>query len=301
MKHLYLLALLAAFGLAESATRADEDRGSRGLIITSTTQTADFASQVVGDRWDVQCVLEPGQDPHLYQITSDDAQLVAKADLCVENGWKLEGKQWMRTLAEDNGKRLVTCTTGIQPYELEEKGGTIPDPHAWFSPQNAAIYIKNIEKAVSEVDPKHREEYQARTELYLRQLRTLHRWIVAQVNAIPANRRVLVTSHDAFNYFCNQYQFKSAAPAGWSTQDLEAGITAESRRETVKSIKRFGVKAIFVETSVNKTLIREIAKESGVQVGGALYSDSMGRPGSAGESYLGMMRENVLTIVQALK
>ena len=155
MKRLERLALLAVISLSATAVRADENDGRRRLIVTSTTQTADFARQVVGDRWDVQCVLESGQDPHLYQITADDARLVAKADLCIENGWHLEGKDWMRTLAEDNGKPLVTCTTGVTPYELEEKGGTVPDPHAWFSPQNAAIYVQNIAKAVSRIDPKH--------------------------------------------------------------------------------------------------------------------------------------------------
>jgi len=271
-------------------------------IVTSTTQTADFARQIVGDRWHVSCVLAPGQDPHLYQITPDDAQLVATADLCIENGLLLEGHDWMRTLAEDNQKTLVTCTEGIEPLELDEDGTKVKDPHAWFSPRNAAIYVKNIERAVSRQDPEHQHAYEARAKLYLAQLRTLHAWIVTQCNAIPAEQRMLVTSHDAFNYFCDAYKFRSAAPAGWSTGDeIGAGLTSERRQKTVDSIRGMGVPAIFVETSVNPDIIAEIAKEAGVVVGGELYSDSMGPAGSAGESYIGMMRENVLTIVGALK
>ena len=162
--------------------------------------------------------------------------------------------------------------------------------------------MRNIQQAVSRIDPEHQSEYEARTRLYLDQLRTLHLWIQRQFNSIPANRRVLVTSHDAFNYFCKAYKFQAAAPVGWSTgAETGAGLTPERRQETIDSIRDFGVQTIFVETSVNPRLIREIAKEAGVEIGGQLYSDSMGNAGTAGETYLGMMRENVLTIVGTLK
>lgn len=274
----------------------------RRVIVCSTTQTADFARQVVGDRWQVKSVLAAGQDPHLYQVTAKDSELITTADLCIENGWHLEGKDWMRTLAEDERKPLVTCTTGINPEQFTEAGKLVRDPHAWFSPQNASIYVRNIQQAVSRIDPDHQLEYEARTRLYLDQLRTLHLWIQRQFNSIPANRRVLVTSHDAFNYFCKAYKFQAAAPVGWSTgAETGAGLTPERRQETIDSIRGFGVKTIFIETSVNPRLIREIAREAGVEIGGQLYSDSMGNAGTSGETYLGMMRENVLTIVDTLK
>ena len=159
-----------------------------------------------------------------------------------------------------------------------------------------------LRKQSPEVDPDHAEEYAARAELYARQLGALDVWIRKQFNPIPVNRRILVTSHDAFNYFCKAYEFKSAAPVGWSTgQEVGGDVTFARMKETVESIKEFGVKAIFVETSVNKTLIEEIAKQANVKIGGTLYSDSMGGAGSAGESYIGMMRENVLKISAALK
>ena len=274
----------------------------RRVIVCSTTQTADFARQVVGDRWQVKSVLASGQDPHLYQVTANDSELVTTADLCIENGWHLEGKDWMRTLAEDERKPLVSCTEGIKPEQFNEADKLVKDPHAWFSPQNASIYVRNIQKAVCQIDPDHQSEYEARTRLYLDQLRTLHLWIQRQFNSIPANRRILVTSHDAFNYFCKAYKFQAAAPVGWSTgAETGAGLTPKRRQETIDSIRSFGVKTIFVETSVNPRLIREIAKEAGVAIGGQLYSDSMGNAGTAGETYLGMMRENVLTIVGTLK
>jgi len=295
-----LLLLSCLWGTTKAA-----DTPSR-QIVCSTTQIADFARQVVADRWQVRCVLAPGQDPHLYHVTPNDVRLVANADLCMENGLHLEGSEWMRNLALDAGKPLVTCAQGVHLLQIAPEGAaatvSVPDPHAWFDPQNAAVYVRNILRAVERIDPDRRNEYRARAELYLAQLRALDAWILRQCNAIPRERRILVTSHDAFGYFCQRYGFQSAAPTGWSTgQEIGAGITPARRRAAVQSIQEYGVKAIFVETSVNPKLIREIAAEAGAKVGGALYSDSMGPPASAGETYLGMMRENVITIIESLK
>ncbi len=208
----------------------------------------------------------------------------------------------MRTLAETAGKDIVTCTEGIEPLKLGEGGEQYNDPHAWFSITNAAVYVNNILRAMIELDPAGEEQYTARARLYLDELRALHLWTQREVAKVPPAKRILVTSHDAFQYFCAEHGFKSAAPVGWSTgEEIGAGLTPAKRKATVDSIRGFGVKSIFVETSVNPKLIREIASEAGVNVGGELYSDSMGPPGSAGETYLGMMRENVITIVHALK
>jgi manganese/iron transport system substrate-binding protein len=182
------------------------------------------------------------------------------------------------------------------------------DPHAWFSPRNAATYVNNILAALSRLDPAGKAQYRARAKLFLQQLRVLDAWIREQVNQIPPERRLLVTSHDAFNYFCREYKFNprndflSLAPVGWSTgSEVGAGMTPERRRMVVNSVRDFGAPAVFVETSVNPKLIREIAQEAGIKIGGELYSDSMGESGTAGETYIGMMRENVILIVEAMK
>lgn len=275
--------------------------GDRPFLLCSTTQIADFARQIVGDSCKVTSVLAPGADPHTYMPTPGDAQLALKADLCFENGLHLEGKNWMATLAKDAGKPVITCAEGIEPIELEEEGKKIVDPHAWFSPKNAAVYVNNIFKGVSSLDPERKSQYEARAKLYLQQLRVLDAWIKAQVSAIPPARRVLVTSHDAFNYFAHAYGFKHRAPVGWSTgSEMGAGMTPERRRLVIKSIRDMGVKAVFVETSVNPKLVREVAREAGVKIGGELYSDSMGEEDTAAETYIGMMRENIITILEAL-
>ncbi len=278
------------------------------VVVASTTQIADFARQVAGDRMIVKSILAPGADPHTYQPTPDDVQIVLGSILCLENGMHLEGKSWMATLAKDANKPLITTTEGIKPLEIDEDGQSILDPHAWFSPKNVAIYVNNITKALQQIDPDNRYEYQARAKLFLQQLRILDAWVRDQVKLIPPQRRILVTTHDAFNYFCNEYKFNernnylSIAPVGWSTgAEIGAGMTPERRRMVVQSIKESAAPAIFVETTINPKQIREIAKETGVKIGGSLYSDSMGPAGSAGETYIGMMRENVLLIVKALR
>lgn len=272
-------------------------------LVCSTTQVADFARQVVGNHWRVRSILAPGQDPHAYEVTPADAQVVRSARLCLQNGWHLEGADWMEILARNGGRRLVTCVDGVRPLMLRQNGvsAEIPDPHAWFTPANAAVYVRNILQGVSEEDPDHAEEYARRAELYLEQLRGLDRWIRRRLHAVPPEQRVLVTSHDAFNYFCQEYGFRAAAPIGWSTREVGAEVTPARRKQVVESIASTGVPAIFVETSVNPEMIREIAREAGIRIGGTLYSDSMGPPGSLGETYLGMMRENVLILVDAYR
>jgi manganese/iron transport system substrate-binding protein len=293
---------LAAVLFAAIATVSLADEPRRKVVVCSTTQVADFARQVGGDRFQVRCILAPGSDPHTYQPTPGDAEIVSRADLCLENGLHLEGKDWMKELAKNSGKPCVACAESVEPLDLEQDGQRIHDPHAWFSPVNAAKYVNAVTRALIQLEPAGKDEFEARAELALQELKTLDAWIRKQVNQILPERRVLVTSHDAFNYFAREYGFKVASPVGWSTgTEVGAGMTPERRKQVVESIRSFGVKAVFVETSVNPKLVREIAEEAGVAIGGELYSDSMGGPGTAGETYTGMMRENVITIVRALK
>lgn len=301
-----LTSLLLALSLC-SHLNAQLDRK---VVVCSTTQIQDFTRQIVGDDWQVLGVLGPGQDPHTYETRIADADMVARADLCLSNGWHLEGNDWMRRLAENAPRPvpIVDCIDhqwpdgriAVEPITTGQDGGAVRDPHGWFSPRNAAIYVRNILKAVSDLDPENAHNFNERAKLYLAQLGALDLWIKSQVNKIPAGRRVLVTHHDAFAYFCRDYGFKGVSPAGWNTEEL-SGVSADKRQEVVNAIREFGVRSIFVETSLDKRMLSQIARESGVEIGGQLYSDAMGGPGTAGATYIGMMRENVLTIVAGLK
>jgi manganese/iron transport system substrate-binding protein len=288
-------------GILAQAPVCGQAPAGKKRVVCSTTQVADFARNVLGDRWEVECVLAAGQDPHTYQTTTADARQVANANLCLENGLHLEGNDWMKKLAENAGCPIVTCTDGIDALEIDEEGQRVRDPHAWFRPDNAAQYVRNIARAAVQLDPKHRQEYEARAECYLLELGALHRWIQRQVHQIPLSRRKLITNHDAFGYFCAAYGFEAMTPVGWSTKDeIGGGGSIQRQKEVLESIRSSGVPAIFMETSINPRMMKQLAEEAGVVIGGSLYSDSMGAEGTAGETYIGMMRENVLMIVSGL-
>lgn len=301
-----LSAASLATGLRGAESPKLEQSGStkspkaRKVVVCSTTQIADFTRQIVGDRWEVICVLGPGADPHTYETRTSDSAAVSRADLCIENGWNLEGHGWMNRLAAEAGKPIVTCVDGVEPLKADVDGESVNDPHAWFDPKNAAAYVISIRNAIVKLDPDNADEYQARAQLYLIQLRALNQWVQEQVNAIPKARRILVTHHDAFGYFAQAFGFQAISPVGWTTEEI-SGVAIDQRQAIVNQIRELGVKSIFVETTINPELLNGIAKEAGIQIGGQLYSDAMGESGSAGETYIGMMRENVLTIVRYLK
>lgn len=274
---------------------------AKDIVVVSTTQIYDIAKNIAGEDIDVISILAAGQDPHTYSPVPADIEKVKSANLVIENGLHLEGKDWIKNLASDAKKPLVTATKGIKPLILEAGGEKINDPHAWFTPQNAAVYVNNITRGLISLSPQNKESFIMRANLYLAQLKALDAWIKKEVAKIPPHKRILVTNHDAFNYFAVQYGFINKAPVGWSTGgEMGGGVTPKRREEAVNSIKSLGVKTIFFETTINPKLIREIASDAGVKVGGSLYSDSMGDEDTPGETYLGMMRENVIKIVRGL-
>ena len=299
-----MLLFVLCSSLFHSSAEFAEAQEPKKTILCSTTQVADFARQVVGDRCIVKCVLSAGEDPHTYVPGANDLKDCATANLCLRNGWNLEGNSWMKRIATENGKKIVTCIEGVKPREFEEHGeegssGTIKDPHAWLTPANALIYVNNIRDAVCELEPEYAEEFRMRADMYRLQLLALDRWVKQNLSRVKKNRRVLVTHHDAFGYFCDAYGFVSESPVGWTTGELTE-LSLEDRQTLVKSIRERGVPSIFVETSTNDDLLTGIAKDAGIRIGEALYSDAMGPEDSAAETYIGMMRENVLRIVSGL-
>lgn len=282
---------------------AHAEEAKKPVVVCSLPQLADFVKQVVGDACVVKTVVGPDVDPHEYRPKPADAELVKSADLCVENGLYMEGSgnnNWMETLARNASKPLVICTDGLKPLELTEEGKKINDPHAWHSPKAAALYVNNILKGMSKLVPGQKKDFEARADLYLQELKALDGWIRKQVSLIPPDKKVLVTNHDALGYYCHEFGFKIAALLGWNAVE-ESGMNPESRAKVVNFIKQTHVKAIFVETQLNPKTMDQIGKDAGVRIGGTLYADSIGPADSAAGTYLGMMRENTLTIVNALK
>ena len=136
-----LLLSIAAMAIVVPAAAGQEDGEKQFRAVCSTTQVADFTREIGGDRWQVDCVLAPGQDPHTYELKPSDSRLVAEADICIQNGWHLEGHDWMLNLAKDANKPLVTCVTGVKALDFDEDGTIVEDPHAWLSPILSLIHI----------------------------------------------------------------------------------------------------------------------------------------------------------------
>lgn len=283
--------------LGQEKNRGEQEKKT---IVCSTTQIADFARNIVGDRWNVVSILGPGQDPHTHEVTAANAKLVADADLCFQNGWNLEGHAWMEKICEQAGKKCVTCVDGVTPRRINEDGEIINDPHAWFSIPRAKIYVRNIYRTVAAADPENKDEYLKNASKYLVELDKLDDWIKKEISQIPPPR-VLATHHDAFGYFAADYKFEIVSLAKWSTEEIGGGSSLERRNELISTVRKKGVKALFAETSIDPEIMKVIARETGAKLGGKLYSDAMGAKGSAGETYIGMMKENVKTIVKALK
>lgn len=278
-------------------------KAAKPKVVCTTTMIADVARTLGGDEAEVIGIMRPGEDPHIYEMRPRDAQILAQADLILANGLHLEA-----TLAhamENNAKKgakIVNLaeTPMITPLESEASRGA-PDPHCWFNVEYFKVYAERTRDALAEVDPANADKYRGRAEKYLLELDQLHGWVKEQIASVPRERRVMVTSHDAFQYFGRTYFIDVFGVIGISTeQQPKPGDIA--RLESL--VRERGVKALFIETSVSQTLndlVKKIAELSGAKIGGTLYSDSLGEPGTPTGTYLGMVRHNTKTIVDALK
>jgi ABC-type Zn uptake system ZnuABC Zn-binding protein ZnuA len=231
-----------------------------------------------------------------------DGVALAHADLIFENGLGFE--IWLDKLYTASGSqaRRVVVTTGITPGQIAiggEAGAT--DPHAWQDVTYTIKMVNTIRDTLAAQDPAHAAAYQANAAAYLQQLQDLDRYIQQQASLIPADHRKLVTNHDALGYFAKRYGFQVIGDVLGSISTEGSEPSAGEIARLTDEIKRAGVPAIFTENIENSAVIRQVAQEAGVTVAPPLYTDALGRPGTAGETYLKMMRYNIDTIVAALK
>ena len=280
------------------------------LVVVTTTHLSDLVDSLAGKHVKVISLMGPGVDPHLYKPTSRDLSSLAKADLIVFHGLMLEGRMGQALeQAEQKGISSISATSEIpKPLLLssDEKGGH-EDPHVWFSPKVWSICVNTLTDKLIELEPEAESEIRENARILLREIEEIKNWSLEQVEQIPHERRKLVTSHDAFRYLGRDLGLEVIGLQGMST-NVEAGLA--DRANLVDFIKKQNIPAIFVETSVNPAAMHEIAKESGVVIGGVLFSDALGSPGESAigpdgksfelDSWGGMMVHNVSTIVEAL-
>jgi len=283
------LLLLAALALAMLSACGDE-AGSGGAprVVATTTQAADLARQVAGDRAEVTSILKPNSDPHAYEPRAGDVKALARADLVVRSGGEID--EWLEEAQAGAGSDAPVLTLGEDTRE---------EPHWWQDPRAAERAVEILRDGLTKEDVAGRATYAANAERYLNELRRLDLAIARCIATIPAAQRKLVTTHDALGAYAHRYGLEVIAtviPSRSTRGQASAGETAE----LVRAIKREGVPAVFAESSVRSDVEEAIAREAGARVAPPLWADSLGPKGSSGATYLASMEANTHTIAAAL-
>ena len=290
-----LLAVLATTPLATSrATRAAPPL----KIVASFSIIADLVRQIGGPRVQVTTLVGADQDMHAFQPRPSDAQAIAAADLFVING--LDFETWAERLAAAAGykKPGIVATRGIRPLPAGSAHGQGSlDPHAWQDATNVKLYAANIRDGLITADPAGADDYRRNATALLARLDALDADIKAAFRPIPRASRKIVTSHDAFRYYGDAYDVDFRAPLGLSG---DAEPSAQEFAALIGQIRREGIRALFLENTARSPLLQQIARETGVRIGGTLYSDALSAADGPAASYEAMMRHNTRMIVAAL-
>ena len=305
---LLVLGLLLAQGVARAQDKIEnlkpivQNRPVR--VVTTTNFITDLAQQVGGKRVQVTGLMGPGVDPHLYKASAGDVRRLAQADVVFYGGLDLEGK--MVELLERNPK-AIAVTLRIPKERLLKPSATLPssmrvDPHVWFDVSLWKLTVTVVRDALSKLDPAGAKSYANNAAHYLERLDQLDAFTEKELSRVPQAQRVLITAHDAFSYFGKRYKVEVRGLQGVSTV-AEAGT--KDIQDLADFIVRRKIPAIFVETSVPQRTIQAVvaavkARGFSVKVGGSLFSDSAGSPGTPQGTYVGMVEHNVRTIVGAL-
>lgn len=262
-------------------------------IVASFSILGDMVEQVAGDKANVTTIVGPDADAHLYQPTTGDAVAVAKADLVITNGMGFE--TWSAQLIESSGTKaaVVVATDGITPLLVE---GEV-DPHAWNALTNGITYVNNIEAALSAASPADAATFKANADAYRARLEALHNRALAEIAKLPEDKRIVVTAHDAFGYLESAYGLTFLAPQGI---DTEAEPSAKELAELISFLKDIEAGALFVENIANGDLIAQISRETGITIGGRIYSDALSVKGSPATSYLAMFTHNLDLLIKTL-
>ncbi len=265
-------------------------------VLSSANIFADMASNIGGDLIDSDFIVPTGGDPHLYEPTPSDVIKVKNANIILLNGLTFEG--WINELIENSGTKakVYTITKGVNAIKSSEYENSA-DPHAWMDVSNTMTYADNIYSALVENDAKNEAVYKSLLESYKKKLNECDTSIEAKIAQIPTEKRILITSHDAFSYYGRRYGLQLEALLGIST---EAEITTSDIIRVNRIIEEKAIPTIFVESTINPKVLNQIAKDNDVVIGGELFADSLDDPENEAGTYIGMMTHNTDVIVKAL-
>ena len=289
--------------LAMSLLLAQRAAAEKLPVVASFSILADLVMVVGGERVAVTSLVGPDADAHVFDPTPQDAVRIARARLVVVNGLGFEGWQQRLLQAARYRGEVVVASTGVKPRGHEHEGehghahGHL-DPHAWQDPQNVMLYVANIAAALARVDPQGAALYRANAASYQLQLRELDAWAGARFAQIPPKQRRAVTAHAAFDYLAARYGLRLSALQALST---ESEPSARAMGELVRRMRADGMAAVFAENLHNARLLRQLAGEAGVTVGGKLYSDALSAPRGPAPTYLALMRYNVDQLARGMQ
>lgn len=294
-----------SLGLTACSSGANSDENETIQVTTTIAQIADIVENIGGDKVKVESLMGPGIDPHLYKASQGDLSKLNDADIIFYNGLRLEGRMGdiLNKMAEE--KPTIPVAESVpSDLLLKAEGETDKmDPHIWFDISLWLYAVEEVKNTLVEEDEENAAYYEKNAEAYINELKELDAYAKEQITTIPPESRVLVTAHDAFQYFGEAYDMEVTGLQGLST-DAEFGLN--DVRSIVDLLVERDIKAVFVESSISEDSINAVvqgAESRGhtVKIGGELYSDAMGAAGTETGTYLGMFRHNIETIVNSLK
>ncbi|NEO54466.1 MAG: zinc ABC transporter solute-binding protein [Okeania sp. SIO3B5] len=293
------LGILLGLWISSCAAPFSDGNEKKPKVVSTNTIIADMTEKIGEDEIEHQGIMKPGADPHIYEPVPADSVAFEEAELILYNGYNLEPA--LIKLMNAAGIKAEKLAVGekVTPLQNPDKGELVPDPHVWGDAKNGILMVNGIRDALIKLSPEDRELFTENAAKLIEELLAVDTWISEQIATIPESKRRLVTTHDAFEYYVRAYGLQMTGTLiGMSTEEQPSAKTVKNLAE---EIKKTGVPAIFAETTINPQLIATVAQEAGVKLAPKeLYSDSIGAPGSEGDSYVKMLESNTRAIVEAL-
>lgn len=300
MRKILLLISLIAAGLSACSANATPAPKDTLQVLATESFLSDIAQNIAGERLTVQVLIPAGVDPHEFEPTPQDLAKISHSRVLIVNGLGYEG--WLeKTLQNLDGQQLViTASNGLTPNADPSGEHADGDPHLWMNPLNVVRYVENIRDGLAQTDPAGQDIYTQNAEAYIAQLKELDVWIKKTVEEIPAEKRLLVTNHDALGYLAQAYGFRVV---GAVIPSVTTGAAPSARQltELITTIKSSGAKAIFLDIGENQSLANQVAEETGLKVVTDLYVEALSDANGPAPTYIEMMKYDVIQIVTALK
>lgn len=305
MKRL-LFSLITVIVLLSACNQTSSNNDKHLKVVTTNSILADMTKEVTKSNAKVTSIVPLGQDPHEYEIKPQDVKELTDADVIIYNGFNLEsGNGWFEKALEQAGKKIsdknvIQATEDVKPIYLKDGEGDKNkiDPHAWLSIENGIKYVNTIEKHLSKIDEKYSKDYKANREKYTNKLNTLHNKMKNEFSDIDEDKRAFITSEGAFKYFAKTYHIKPGYI--WEINTEKQG-TPDQMKQAINFVKHNHLSSLIVETSVDKKSMQTLAEETNLEIKEEVFTDSIGKKDSKGNSYYNMMEHNAKAIHNSMK